>query len=305
MGSHISPQSQPPTSGASLSSPKTSTTSPRTSLSSPATPFSPTINNLQKVDKRSPTYSAFAYGVKTESEHAPARSPFHPSTISPSSKQQKHIKTEPITDSYGSSPSSGRIPTQNRKPSTHDAKETNEISIQTEESDISSVPLKKDPVFRVSTTKKNNEDPTKRAVISQEETDQAVTALLGESFENSFESSTTDLIGGTRGADRHHTGSSSIIDDNNMANLSSEHSKTGAGSVVTSDIGSANPGASMVDQNETQCAVAGIVDDSDEAAAAVAGLAQEMSPAVDSIYGLQSSPTVHAVKNHSGDSVDV
>merc|ERR1719464_999181 len=29
--------------------------------------------------------------------------------------------------------------------------------------------------------------PTKRSVISQEETDQAVTALLGESFENSFE----------------------------------------------------------------------------------------------------------------------
>ena len=245
------------------------------------------------MEKRSPTYSAFACGVKNENDHCPNSSPFHSTTISPGSKlqpHQKHIKSEP-TDSITNSV--GKPLTNNRKPSIHtndDDNETKEQIVKTEASDISAVPLKKDASSGMNNTKKNNEDPTKRAVISQEETDQAVTALLGESFENSFDSSNTDLIGGARIADRHHSGSSSIIDDANIVNIPSDPHKATGVVGVSSDIGNTNSDSNMVDQNETQSAVAGIVDDSDEAAAAVAGLAQEMSPTADAMYSLQSSP---------------
>merc|ERR1719412_337534 len=75
-----------------------------------------------------------------------------------------------------------------------------------------------------------------------------------------------------------------------MANLPSDAHKATGGLGVSSDIGNTNSDSNLVDQTETQSAVAGIVDDSDEAAAAVAGLAQDMSPAAEAMYSLQSSP---------------
>ena len=91
-------------------------------------------------------------------------------------------------DSNDASPCSSKAPLQTRKPSINDDKDTKEINIKIEAGDLSSMSAKKDSSVGAPTTKKNSEDPTKRAVISQEETDQAVTALLGESFESSFES---------------------------------------------------------------------------------------------------------------------
>merc|ERR1712228_189107 len=103
-------------------------TSPRTSISSPVIPFSSTANSLQKGEKRSPTYSAFACGVKNENDHCPNSSPFHSATISPGSKlqpHQKHIKSEP-TESFTHLPSVGKPLASNRKPSIHTNENDNE-----------------------------------------------------------------------------------------------------------------------------------------------------------------------------------
>merc|ERR1711997_476428 len=101
-----------------LKSPKPS---PRPSICSPGTQFSPMPSGLQKIEKKSPTYSAFACGVNTENEQCPSSRPLQSKSVSPGTKLsniQPHIKAEPLeikTEAMETTSLSTKTETANKK----------------------------------------------------------------------------------------------------------------------------------------------------------------------------------------------
>ena len=126
---------------------------------------SPKIED-QKADKlASEGYSVFAEGAPKEAISSPAIIKTEDNdAASKELEQQQPIELSELDKSIASI--------------TEDVKE--KTAIKSEESEMTNL-------VQEAATSASTASTSKRSVISQEETDQAVTALLGESFENSFE----------------------------------------------------------------------------------------------------------------------